>query len=93
MCSGQRTGLAFRYAAALFRVCYSVGARHSLFAKIHLQVPWGPPSLLQWILGCFVEVKMSEKGVERPPPSSVQGRTEQGCKSTSPLLLHGASQE
>lgn len=85
--------VAFRYVAALSRVRYSVGARHYLFAKIRLHVPWGPPSFLHWVLGCFVEVKPSEQGVERPPLSSVQGRTEQNSKSASPLLLHGASQK
>lgn len=86
-------GVGFRYAALLSVVRYSVGARHSLFAKIRLHVLWGPPSLLQWVLGCFVEVKPSEQCVELPPLSSVQGRTEQSSKSTSLLLLHGAKQE
>jgi len=44
-------------------------------------------------MGCFVEIKPPEQGVERPPPPSVQGRTEQSSKSTPPLLLHCASQE
>ena len=63
-------GVAFLYAAALSGVRYSVGARHSL-CQIRLHVPWGPPSLLQWVLESFVEVKPSEQGVERPPPSRV----------------------
>jgi hypothetical protein len=40
---------------------------------------------------CFVEVKPSEQGTERPPLSSVKGRTEQRSKSACPLLLHRAS--
>jgi len=59
MCSGvwvrdSVVGVAFRYADALLRVRYSVGTRHYLFAKIRLHVPWGPPSLPQWVLVCFV---------------------------------------
>lgn len=77
MCSGVRSrdsvvGLAFRYAAALYGVRFSVGARYSLFVKIRLHVPWSQPSLLQWVLGYFVEEKPSEQGFERPQPSSVR---------------------
>jgi len=44
MCSGvcvqdSVVSVEFRYAAALSRVRYSVGAKHSLFTKIRLHVP------------------------------------------------------
>ena len=50
-------GVAFRYAAALSIVRYSVGARHSLFARIRLNLSWGPPSTvyhrISWLLYRF----------------------------------------
>ena len=33
---------------------------------------WGPPSLINWVLGLSREVKWPGRGVDHPPPSSTE---------------------
>ena len=78
-----------RYSASLrtgrYGAEFLVGQETFVFTKTLPDRPWGPPNLLEWVLGLFPWVKRPGRGADYPAQSSAEVRTEQKSTATPPL--------